>query len=364
MSVLDRTPPNTPRTPQNTPNTSSSAPAFAAYRRQRASRAVLVSLVLAAVALALFVTTLCVGSGGVPPLDAIRSALHLGADPSTDFIVRELRLPRATTSLLVGLALGVSGAVFQRLLGNPLASPDILGVSSGAGTAAVAGLVLWNLAGVGVAGLALAGALATALAIYALAWRSGLSGYRFILVGIGVAAFLTSVTSYLVSKAEITDARAAMLWLTGSSGLAGPAQLWALGVGLVVTLPIAHALGRRLVVLELGDDAAAGLGVGVERDRRALMLVAVVLVALATAAAGPIAFVALMAGPIARRLLRGAGTGLAGAAAVGAILMLAADLVGQHALPATLPTGVVTGLVGAPYLVWLLISANRSGAGG
>lgn len=333
-------------------------------RVRRARTATLTTLGLAVVAFALVVGTLTVGSGGTAPLDALRSALHVPGDPSTDFIVQELRLPRALTSLLVGLALGVAGTVFQRLLGNPLASPDILGVSAGAGTAAVAGLVLWDVSGGALALAALVGALVTSTLVYVLAWRGGLSGYRFILVGVGVAAFMTSITSYLVSKAEIADARAAMLWLTGSSGLAGPTQIAVLAGAVGVGLPLAHLLGRRLVVLELGDDAAAGLGVRVERDRRLLLGLSILLVALATAAAGPIAFVALMAGPIALRLLRGAGVGIVAAALVGALIMLLADLIGQHLLPITLPTGVVTGLVGAPYIVWLLISANRNGAGG
>ncbi len=337
---------------------------YAGYRRSRSRRALCVGAALTAVVLALFLLTMSTGSSGLAPLDVIRSLLNRGASPSTDFIVWGLRLPPALTSLLVGLALGISGTVFQRLLRNPLASPDLLGVSSGASAAAVAGFVVWDLAGPVVSALALAGALATSAAIYGLAWRRGLSGYRFILVGIGIAALMESVTSYLISKAEVADARAAMRWLVGSSGLAGAPQLWALGAALLVALPVTVLLGRRLLVLELGDDAARELGLGVERDRRALMAIAIVLVALATAAAGPIAFVALMAGPIAGRLLRSAGSGIVGAALVGAVLMLAADVVGQHLLPVSLSTGVVTGLVGAPYLIWLMISTNRSGAGG
>ncbi|MBT0993607.1 iron chelate uptake ABC transporter family permease subunit [Cellulomonas sp. DKR-3] len=333
--------------------------------RARRRRHTLGAAVTAGLALAVVVVlawTLTLGSAGISPWDALRSALHLGSDPATDFIVRELRLPRALTSVLVGLALGVAGTVFQRLLGNTLASPDVLGISAGAGTAAVAALVLADLAGVGVSLLALVGALGTALLVYVLAWRRGVQGYRFILVGVGVAAFLSSITSYLVSRAEISDARAAMLWLTGSSGLAGPAQIATLAAGLVVLLPLALVLERRLVVIELGDDAALALGVHVERDRRALMLLGVALVALATAAAGPIAFVALMAGPVARRLVGGRTGDVLAAACVGALLMQLADVVAQEVMPSPLPTGVVTGLVGAPYVIWLLLAANRRGS--
>lgn len=175
---------------------------------------------------------------------------------------------------------------------------------------------------------------------------------------------MESVTSYLLSKAEVKDARAAVAWLVGSSGMAGSTQIRVLGLAVLILLPTAALLGRRLTVLELGDDTARVLGLDVEAHRRLLMLVAVVLVALATAAAGPIAFVSLMAGPLAARLLGGAGSGVVASACVGALIMLVADLVAQHALPTPLSTGVVTGLIGAPYLVWLLIATNRSGAGG
>jgi len=337
---------------------------FASHRRRRSRRVLVVCLALMAAVLGAFAVTLVAGAGGVTLPAALRSLVGASGDPGTDFIVRELRLPRATTSLLVGIALGVSGTIFQRLLANPLASPDVLGVASGAGAAAVAGLILANLSGASLAVVALCGALLTAAANYVLAWRGALSGYRFILVGIGIGAFMSSVTSYLVSRAEVKDARAATAWLVGSSGLAGPAQVRVLGVTVLVLVPAAALLGRRLSVLELGDDAAEGLGVRVETERRALMLVAVALVAVATAAAGPIAFVSLMAGPLAVRLLSGAGSGIAASAGVGALLVLLADLVGQHLLPTALATGVVTGLVGAPYLVWLLVVTNRNGAGG
>jgi iron complex transport system permease protein len=337
---------------------------FTRHRRLRTRRVVLVGVVLVALVTVAFALTMSVGSAGVPPLDVLRSLLHPGVEPGTDFIVRELRLPRALTSLLVGIALGVSGTLFQRLLANPLASPDVLGVASGASAAAVAGLVLANLGGLALAGAALGGALATSALIYVLAWRGGISGYRFVLVGIGVGALMTSITSYLISKAEVKDARAALAWLVGSSGMAGTTQVQVLAAAVLVLVPTALMLGRRLTILELGDDTARALGLGVEQHRRALMLVAVVLVALATAAAGPIAFVALMAGPLAARLVAGAGSGIVASALVGAMLMLLADLVGQHLLPVSLSTGVVTGLIGAPYLVWLLIATNRSGAGG
>lgn len=321
-------------------------------------------LALAAVAAALFVLAMMLGSFVLSPGEVVAATLGLPAEPSTVFVVRELRLPRAATAVLVGFALGASGAIFQRVLGNPLASPDFLGVSSGAGAATVAAIVFGNAAGLTLSITAVLGALATSVLIAAVAWHRGVSGYRFILVGIGVSAFMASVTSYLISRAEITDARSAMTWLVGSIGMASPTDLAVLAVAVGGLLVLSPLISRRLGVLELGDAAASALGARRNGDRIFVMAVAVVLVALATAAAGPIAFVALMAGPISARILGSAGSSVIAAALVGAVVMQAADLAAQHALPVPISTGIVTGLVGAPYIAWLIVSANRSGAAG
>ena len=305
------------------------------------------------------------------PGEVLRSVLGLSPEPATDssadFIVRELRLPRAATAVLVGLALGAAGNIFQRVLRNPLAAPDIIGISAGASTATVAGLVLFGAGGLGLSVAGLAGALATAAAVYLLAWRGGIADYRFVLVGVGVGALLESVTGYLVSRAEISDARAAMTWLVGSAGIAGGAEIAVLAVGCAVVIPVLMALSRRLGVLELGADGARGLGVRPQADTALQLGCAVVLVALATAAAGPVAFVALMAGPIAGRLLGPAGDRVLASALVGAIIVQTADLAAQHLLPYPISTGIVTGLAGAPYIAWLLIRTGshtyRQGVG-
>jgi iron complex transport system permease protein len=323
-----------------------------------------VTSVLAGVALALFVVTMLVGSYGLGPWDVIASALHVTSDPSTDFVVRELRLPTALTALAVGLAFGVAGVVFQTLLANPLASPDFVGVTSGASLFAVAAIVLFNAGSAGISLAALVGALVSAALVYLLAWRDGITGYRFILIGIGVSQFMTSIAGYIIVKADIYDAREAMTWLVGSVGRAGAGQLNLVLAAVAILLPAALLLGRALRALELGDDAARALGVRVEIARLALIAVSIVLIAAATAAAGPIMFVALLAGPIARRLLAPAPGAILAAALVGAIIVLAADLIANHALPVALPTGVVTGSIGAPYLIWLLATANRQGRGG
>ncbi|MDG4824585.1 iron chelate uptake ABC transporter family permease subunit [Asanoa sp. WMMD1127] len=333
-------------------------------RRRRAARSTTVLSALALLTFALFVVTMMVGSFRIGALDVIASVLHLSDNTGVDFVVRGLRLPTAASAVGVGLALGASGTIFQQLLRNPLASPDFVGITSGAGLAAVFGIVLLQAGGLVVTGLALGGAILAATLMYVLAWRDGVSGYRFILIGIGIAAFFDGLVGFVLTRAQLFEARQAMHWLTGSVGQASDTELKLLFGGLVVLLPLAVLLQRPLRALELGDDTARTLGTRAECNRAALLGVALVLVALAVSVAGPIAFVALVAGPIANRLLGPATGGIVAAGLVGAALLLAADLVAVHLLPTALPTGVVTGAVGAPYLLWLLATTNRQGAGG
>ena len=334
------------------------------HRSARRRRSVVVTATLGAVVAALFVLTLMIGSYVIGPWDVLVSALHLRDVPSIDFIVRELRMPTALTALGVGLALGVSGLLFQKLFANPLASPDFVGVSSGASLFAVGSILLLGVESIGVSMAALVGAIVSSFLVYILAWRDGISGYRFILIGIGVSELMLSIVGYLLAKADIYDAREAMTWLVGSVGQAGAGELTALIVAVAVLLPVALLLDRPLRTLELGDDAAEALGARVEASRLALIAVSVVLIAFATAAAGPLMFVALIAGPVARRLLGPASGGILAAALVGATIVLTSELVAVHVLPIALPTGVVTGAIGAPYLIWLLATTNREGQGG
>ncbi|MFF0151676.1 FecCD family ABC transporter permease [Micromonospora sp. NPDC005203] len=343
---------------------SGTAASLRTNRRRRAGRSTLVTCALTGAVGTLFVLTMMVGSFRIGAGEVIASVLHLSDNPSVDFVVRGLRLPTAAAALAVGLALGASGTIFQQVLRNPLASPDFVGVTSGAGLAAVTGIVLLQAGGLLVSGLALSGAIAAALVMYLLAWRDGVSGYRFILIGIAVALFFEGLIGYLLSRAQLFEARQAMHWLVGSVGQASATELRLLIGALVVLLPVAALLQRPLRALDLGDDAARMLGARTELSRAVLLGVAVVLVALAVSVAGPIAFVALVAGPIANRLLGPAARGVLPAALVGAALLLTADLVAVHLLPTPLPTGVVTGAVGAPYLLWLLATTNRQGAGG
>ena len=334
--------------------------AVIAGRRSRHRRHVAASIVLGVLLLALFVTALMVGNTFYG-LDEVLPVIFGQTVPGASFTVGELRLPRAVLGILSGLAFGIAGVSFQTLLRNPLASPDIIGISNGAGAAAVVGIVVLSLNGPVVSALALVGALATAVVIYLLSNKGGFAGTRLILIGIGVAAMLQSVISYVLSRAANWDIQTAMQWLTGSLNNASWERVLPLAIAAAVTVPLMLLQGRALGAMQLGDDSASGLGIRVNATRVLFILGAVVLLAFATAATGPIAFVAFMAGPIAARITGPGANLLLPAGLVGALLVLGGDLIGQFALGARYPVGVITGVLGAPYLIYLLVRTNRSG---
>lgn len=279
-----------------------------------------------------------------------------GADiPGASYILMESKLPRAVLAVLAGGAFGVGGAVFQTVLRNPLASPDIIGVSVGASTAAVIAIVLLGFGGWAVPAAAVAGAVGVALLVRAVA--GPMNGYRLVLVGVGAAAALQSVIQYVFTRADEYDAHLVLRWLTGSvSGAAWPG-IRLLASLLLVLVPVIAWLARSLPALELGEDTARGLGVPAARAD-ALLLGAVVLTACAVAAAGPVAFVGFLSGPIARVLNAGRPT-LIGAGLTGAAIVVAADYLGDYLFAElNLPAGVVTGALGAPFLLWLLASGG------
>ncbi len=334
-------------------------------RHQRASqsRRVTLGLVLA-LALA-SAASLTLGDFPVPPEEIVRALLSplTGiTNKGVDFIVLQVRVPRLFLAILSGAAFGLSGIIFQTLLRNPLASPDIIGIAHGASAAAVFCIIVLGWTGLAVSLGSFAGALLTAFAIYILAWRNGVTAYRVVLIGIGAAAMLSAVISYLFTRARLFEVQQALAWLVGSLNAARPGDSIVLAAMLVVTLPLLVILVRGLDGLELGDDTAHALGIRVEQTRLGLMVTGVALAAFATAAVGPVGFVAFVSGPIARRLMGGAGRGIPQAGLVGALVMLVSDLLAQHALPnLQLPTGVVTGGFGALFLLWLLVVSGRSG---
>lgn len=350
----------------HTPGSSVSKPATAVQilrgqRRKAARSTLLICGSLGLLVFGLFSANILLGSFTVTIPDFF--AMLFGKTiPGASFIVMENKLPRAVLGLFVGAAFGLAGAVFQTLLRNPLASPDIIGISGGASASAVAAIVFFSAGGVTVSIIAIIGAVLIALLISALAGKD--AGGRLILIGIGIAAMTNAFVAFVMQRAEANRAQDALIWLTGSLNSANWERISALLIGLLLALPFVLYFTSRLGGLQLGDDTAAGLGISVERSRMGLIIVGVALAALATAASGPIAFVSFLAGPIARRLLGGR-VSLVAAALVGASIVLAADYIAAYLIPgASLPVGVVTGAAGAPFLIWLLISRNRQGNGG
>lgn len=315
-------------------------------------RAAGVALVLTVLTAAAVVLSLAVGSTFIAPADVVRA---LAGDGPFTVVVQDLRLPRIVVALAVGTLLGLSGALLQAISRNPLASPDVVGVSQGAGLAAAAVMS----AGLGAAWIgpaALLGGLAAAAAVFALSWRYGLAAHRFVLCGIAVALVAKALTEVFIVGADPVDGQRAQIWLAGSIAGTGYAEARVLLVPLVVLLPVLLWAGRAMDTASLDDDVARGLGVRVARRRLALGAVAVVLAASAISQAGAVDFVALAAAQLARRLVRAERPPLACSALLGALLTVVADLLARTAFsPVQLPVGVLTAVLGGPYLLWLLV---------
>ncbi|KAB2364118.1 FecCD family ABC transporter permease [Actinomadura montaniterrae] len=322
-------------------------------------RPLLTGLALLAAGLSVAVVTLGTGTVGLTPAEVLRT-LAGGGPPGAALVVLDLRLPRVLDALLAGLALGMSGAVFQSLSRNPLGSPDIVGFGNGASAGALLAIIAFDAGTVPATLGALAGGALTALAVYLLAWRGGVHGGRLVLVGIGVSAALEAVIRFLFVRADLGKAAQAATWMVGSLGGRGRDDAAVAAGGLLVLGPLLFLQLRRLTMLEMGDDAASALGVPAERARLALLATATGLTAVAVAAAGPIPFVALAAPQLARRVTRAAGPGVLTAGLMGSLLVAAADWTAQRLSgSAPLPVGVVTGVLGGAYLAWLLVATRR-----
>ena len=315
------------------------------------------SLLLLGIALGLW----SLGSG-VLPLSASRviDALLGTAPRNITLVVVEWRLPRVVMALLIGAALGVSGAIFQSLMRNPLGSPDVMGFNTGAWSGVLVAMVLFGQHQTAIAGAAMAGGIITALVVWLLAWRNGIETFRLIIIGIGVRAMLVAFNTWLLLHASLETAISAGLWNAGSLNGLTWAKISPAAPLMVLALIAGALLVRRMRLLEMGDDSACALGVSVERSRLMLMLTGVILTAAATALAGPISFIALVAPHIARRLSGTSRWSLLQSAFCGATLLLAADLCAQHLfMPYQLPVGVVTVSLGGIYLIALLIQESR-----
>jgi iron complex transport system permease protein len=291
------------------------------------------------------------GSYRMPFGEALAAVRGIGTEDQI-FVVRTLRLPRIVCAALIGSGLAVAGALFQGVVRNPLVSPDIIGIDTGASLLAV----FWIVTGQSAALLPVAafiGAVTTAAAIYTLTWKSGVDTDRLILVGIGVGAALSAGITFLTVKFPVEIVRPAEFWLMGS--LTGRRDVVVLAVTVAVLVPGAAVLARLLRTMQLGDDVTRGLGVPLEQLRLSLIVVGCGLAAVAVSVAGPIAFVALMVPHVARMLTGPVSGGvMLFTATLGAVFLLGADMIAQHALPVSLPVGAITAAVGAPYFLFLL----------
>ncbi|RBP83177.1 iron ABC transporter permease [Marinomonas rhizomae] len=327
------------------------------YRSVRWARLVVILGFIVSVA---FSITLVLGQSFTSPSDVL-SVLLGHKLPGASFVVGQLRLPRAVISLLVGMSFGMAGVAFQIMLRNPLASPDIIGVSAGATAAAVFAITMLHLDGASVALFSISMGLLVALSIYGLSYRNGVTGTRLILIGIGVSAMIESITVYLLSQAQSWDRQEAIRWLSGSVNSAQLSQAQPLLISLLLFGGFLLSRSRDMEALRMGDDTAQALGINVNMTRITVMVSAVGLIAVGVAITGPIAFVAFLSGPIAMRLIKNKGALLLPSGFIGACLVLTGDYIGQFLLPSRYPVGVITGALGAPYLIYLIIRVNRKG---
>ncbi len=328
--------------------------------RSRRLRWMIVTIILAILTFLLCAAMLLLGNTWYSPETIIR-VLSGEQIQGASFTIGTLRLPRMLTGLLVGMAFGIAGSSFQTMLRNPLASPDIIGVTSGSSVAAVFCILVLKISGAIVSAAAvIAGLLVTAL-IYLLSRGGSFSGGRLILIGLGVQAMLNAVISYLLLRASQYDVPGALRWLSGSLNGMRMANIPELLLIVVVFGFLIILLGKHLRVLELGEQTATALGLRADRTRLILVMCAVFLIAFGTAVTGPVAFVSFLAGPIAAKLVGTGASHTLPSGLVGASLVLGADLIGQFAFDTRFPVGVITGILGAPYLLFLLIRMNRMG---
>ena len=350
------------RSPATGAPSAATADAIAAARRGPRRRRAVVVVVLLVIVAALVLVRALLGDYRVSFPDALRI---IGGEtiPGASFVLMESTLPRAVVAVLAGAAFGAAGGSLQVLLRNPLASPDVLGLTLGASAAAVVAVVLLGLRGTPVTLAALLGALVAAALILSQAGGGGGATGRMVLVGVALAAGLSAVIHWVLVRASIYQAQDALIWLSGSLNSVTWTDIARLLVLDAVLLPVLLALSGRLPVLGLGDDLAAALGVRVTPLRVGVTALVVALVAAATAIVGPIAFVGFLSGPIARRLVPGR-PAVGVAALVGAVVVLGADHAAAYAIPGTaLPVGVVTGLLGAPVLLWMLRTRSTAQEG-
>lgn len=333
------------------------------YSLRLGVRSLVVALALLVVLTVVAVASVSTGAYPVSPAQVSAAIFGYGQEDNyARYFVTQVRAPRIATAMLVGAALGLSGALFQAVSGNPLGSPDIIGFTTGAATGALVAIILVGASPLGVSLGAIAGGVGAAALVYVLAWKNGITGNRLVLVGIGLAAVEHALNKLLIVRAPLANAQQAAQWQAGSLNDANWAWLAWLALALVVLTPALACLTRPLSTLALGDELAHGLGTRVQATRSGALAVGVTLVALATAVTGPIAFVALAAPHLARRASGAPGVNLTNSGLMGATLVVVADFVAQRALaPTQLAVGVVTATLGGLYLVLFLVLQWRKG---
>jgi iron complex transport system permease protein len=323
-----------------------------------------IAALLLAFGLAAIVLNVGRGEYPIAVFDIIKTLLGINTgNPDHAFVIHTLRLPRTLVAFMVGVALAISGTIFQGLTRNPLADPSIIGINTGASLAAVAVIVLFPSAPVyALPFSALAGALLMAGLIYGLAWNGGSSPTLLILMGIGLSAIASAFTSLLITFGSIYDVSQALVWLAGSVYGRTWEQVFSFLPWLVILAPAAFGLARHLNVLNLGEEIAKGLGSRVEWQRGLLVIVATGLAGSAVATAGTIGFVGLIAPHVGRQIVGNRHEGLLPISAlIGGVLVVLSDFVGRTVFaPIELPCGVVTAAIGAPFFLYLLIRNRRT----
>jgi len=325
-------------------------------------RAVAVGALLLVALAVLAVILLGTGTLALSPAQILGALAGSGDGDVASKVINRVRLPRVLTAMAVGASLGMAGAVFQSLSRNALGSPDVIGFTTGAATGALVQIILIESDPIRTAAAAVASGMLTAIVVLLLARRgAAVGGYRLILVGIGVGATLAGINTMLMVVGDIDRTMSAQVWLAGSLNGRNWGHVWTALVGFCLFAPPVLMLSRRLGVMEMGEDMARQLGVGVSRSRFWLVLASVGLTSVATATTGPIAFIALAAPQIARKLTGSSDVPLVSGALTGAVLLLVADLIGQSAPFALyMPIGLTTGLLGGVYL--LLVLTQRRNA--
>lgn len=327
---------------------------------KRKIRMVSVTFILLALTIGICVMMLLYGKTNYP-LSVVMKVLGGEQIQGASFTIATLRLPRMLCGLLVGLAFGIAGNTFQTMLRNPLASPDIIGITSGCSIAAVFCILVLRMSGSSVSIAAVFSGIIVATLIYLLSKGSGFSGGRLILIGIGIQAMINALVSFLLLKASQYDVPGALRWLSGSLNGMRMEDVPSLFMIVVIFGGIILCLTKHLQILELGDEFATTLGVKINLVRIILILSSVFLIAFSTSVTGPIAFVAFLAGPIASKLVGLGAPNVLASGLVGALLVLGADMIGQFVFSTRFPVGVITGILGAPYMLFLLICINRRG---